>query len=141
MIREATESDLDRIVEMGENFHAISPWSCFAFSPDKFRAQAANMIREGSSTIIVNDTLTGMIGMVSGPVYFSENASVAQEAFWWCEDPKDSLRLLQEAEKWASDIGVNGVCMVRLNGVSPGLEAYYCRRGYALTESYYLKGL
>jgi hypothetical protein len=141
VIRPATEEDVPRIVEMGEAFHGASPWKVLPFSPVKFEQAARSLIANPSSTILVNDALTGMIGMMSGPVYFCDDATVAQEAFWWCEEPRDALRLLTAAENWCVSIGAGWSCMVRLEGVTPRLEAYYERRGYTPTEHYYLKRL
>lgn len=141
MVREAREEDLDAIVGMGAQFHALSTWRDIPFSPDKFRAAAERMIADEGMTIFVNEALTGMIGMTSGPIYFADNVTVTQEAFWWCQDPKSSIRLLLRAEEWSRRIGARWSCMVRLEGVTPRLEAYYRRHGYRPTEHYYLKEL
>lgn len=140
MIRQATEADLPALLEMGRKFHAASPWRVIPFSDERF-AQSVRAQLAGAGTYLVNEALTGMIGMVSGPVYFAENVTVAQETAWWCEDPRDALKLLQAAEEWARGVGASHVCMVRLEGVTERLGPFYERRGYAPTEHYYLKGL
>lgn len=140
MIRSATADDLPALVAMGRKFHASSTWSAIPFSDERFSAAVVAQIA-GDGTYLVNDTLTGMIGMVCGPVYFAEDVTVAQETAWWCEDPKTALKLLAAAEEWARGAGAQYVCMVRLEGVTPRLAAYYERRGYRPTEHVYLKGL
>ncbi len=141
MIREATVDDISALLEMAPRFHAASPWAHIPLNIEKLRTSLLNLITSDGATLLVNDDLSGAIGLVSGQIYFAD-AVVVQETFWWCEKPGAGLALLDAAEKWARDTGASHMSMIRLEGLGDDrVDKIYRQRGYVSTEHTYLKGL
>lgn len=144
MIREACPSDVPAILVMAERFHALSPWAPVAFDAEAVLSTVAHMLGNADMVIFVADHgcgAVGMAGMMLAKVFFGA-ATLAQEAFWYCEDARDSLRLLDVSERWAVQRGAYAVNMARLEGVRDvALDKLYRRRGYVPNEHFYLKVL
>ena len=47
MIKKATYDDLDRIADMGRDFHAYSPWKTIPFDPDATAGFVSRLIDGG----------------------------------------------------------------------------------------------
>ena len=72
MIRKATHDDLDRIADMGRDFHAFSPWREIPFDRNSTKDFCARLIDGG--VILISDQ--GMIGGLVNPLYFNPDYSV-----------------------------------------------------------------
>lgn len=140
MIREAVEADIPALLAMGERFHALSPVGKIApFSPESFERTLRGLIASEDGALFVNPDLTGMIGVVKAPAYFS-TVTFAQELFWWSEGGS-GLRLLVAAEAWAKARGAVAMLMLRVHGLNERLDGLYRRRGYVPVEHTYSKEL
>lgn len=90
------------------------------------------------------EALHGVIGLFVSPVWVSDGALLAQEAFWWCErsGASEATALLQAAEDWARDRGAVTLCMVRLEGLrDEAVDRLYRRRSYEPLEHLYARPL
>lgn len=136
MIREAVAGDIPRIVEMGREFHALSPWRAVPFDPEAVAAFAARLIEGG--VILISDT--GMLGGVLSPLYFNPAHAIAVEMFWWAKGGGGALR--EAFEAWASERGAwAGQMGVLGNEHAEAMGQMLQRHGYRLVESGYMKEL
>ena len=143
MIRPAREADIPALAEMGRRFHALSPWAGVEYAPEAAAASLAAMLGSESFAVLVSEdgaAVRGAIGVMIAPVYFAAGAVLAQEAFWWCESPRDALGLLKAAEYWSRRKGAARLIMLRLEGVRDDtMDRLYRRLGYAPVEHHYAK--
>lgn len=138
-VRPATHDDLDHIVQLGERFHAQSPWADMLYEPETVRALLARMIDSDDAALFYNGS--GMIGGVLSKPYFG-GGLLAQELFWFAD--KGGRELLDTFEEWAHNAGASGVIMVSLETnerISGVMAKLYERRGYAIRERSYWKAL
>lgn len=136
MIRKATYDDLDRIADMGGDFHAFSPWREIPFDRDSTKAFCAKLIDAG--VIFLNDG--GMIGGVLNPLYFNPSHIVAAELFWWGRKHGDELRTA--FEDWAKENGASGCQFSTLwIGENDRVGELLQSTGYRKVEAGYYKGL
>lgn len=141
MIRLANEGDIGALMRMGAAFHAASPWRDIPLDVDRLEQNFRSLMTSETSALFITDDQTGTMGLVSGPIYFA-NAVAVQETFWWCENPRHALSLLNAAEQWAREIGADQLCMIRLEGMRDDqLHNLYARRGFSPTEHVYVKAL
>lgn len=132
----ATEADIPRMVEMGRQFHAHSPYADVAFDADATADLLRRVIADGGA--FVSDA--GMIGGITSPLYFAPSHTVAVELFWWSNGGGRALR--EEFEAWARERGAYAVQMSALaNGDAEAVDRNYTRAGYAKAETAYLKVL
>ena len=134
MIRKATHDDLDRIADMGRDFHAFSPWRKIPFDRDSTKDFCARLIDGG--VILISDH--GMIGGLVNPLYFNPDFSVGCELFWWA---KSGGRALMEAfEEWAMEQGVSGLQFSALgDGNAERMAQLFDRAGYRKVETGWFK--
>jgi GNAT superfamily N-acetyltransferase len=143
-IREATTSDIPKLLDMGERFLASTPYNKFTdFDREAMTGVYSRMIAADEATILVPDDVSGFVGLVVTPLYFAPETTVCNEMFWWVDPAHrgNGIRLIDAAEKWASGkadiLALSAV--TELNGDRVG--AFYERRGLALAETTYMKGL
>lgn len=134
MIRRASLDDLDRVVELGEAFHAYSPYREIEFSPEGFRGFAERLI-EGGAVFLSDD---GMIGGCLVPLYFNPSIVMGAELFWWAGKTGKPLR--EAFEAWARDEGAQGV---QFSGLTDQREEtirkVFARAGYQPGETAFFK--
>jgi hypothetical protein len=141
MIRTSTESDLDRLVEMGCRFHRESPYrDKLAVNPEKMRSTAKFISDAG--TLLISESEGKILGML-GFVLFSHFLSgemTAGEVFWWVEPEHrgEGIKLLRCAEKMAR---VSGAKTMQMIAPSERVENLYKRLNYGYVESTYQKTL
>lgn len=129
MIREATESDVMRIVDMVEDLRAAvdgmmpvsRPWTA---------AMVSGLIQSPDAIVLVSDG--GFLAGSLQPTIINP-ARVAMEHGWLARD-RSGMRLLRAFEAWAAD---RGAVMVRMStgAVGPDLG----RLGYTMTEQNWVK--
>jgi GNAT superfamily N-acetyltransferase len=143
-IREATDADTPRLVEMAIAFIAESRYAqVIQFTPEKLHALVSMLLKIG--TVIVAEIGTELVGMIAlarvqslfgGPDY-------ADEVAWWVEREhrtgRVGPRLLVQAEKWATAQGLTSIRMVAPSGSAVG--GFYEACGYELIETSYLRRL
>lgn len=141
VIRAALLADVPRIVEMGRQFLAASPYSqWYAEAPEKMRDLAVGLIQQAGSTILVVEDaglVTGMIGLTvfEHPI---SGERMATEHFWWMDDAHRGagVDLLQQAEAWAKRHGATALQMMAPNKL---VARYYRMAGFEQVETIHQK--
>lgn len=138
MIREAVESDIPAIMEMGKRFaDEAGVTDAVGWDDDAVEGMLQAMI-EGEHILLIGDR-----GMIGGLVFghpFS-GRKVFQELFWRNEGPAtQGVRLLDMAEKLAAERGCERSLMIAID-TFPGAERVYERRGYKPAERNFIKVL
>jgi RimJ/RimL family protein N-acetyltransferase len=136
-IREATEADVPRIVEMGLAFLRGSPYrKHIPENAEQLEALARRVIDSESSAFLVLERDGAPVGMMGLMAYdhFMSGEHGAVELVYWI-DPSargsDGVRLLKAGEAWASSQGAQWLQMI-----SPDarVDQFYERLGYQLVE-------
>lgn len=151
IIRRATESDKDRIVELlrdsrlGAGFD--SPAGATGFQFDFSLGYAERLfwryLRAPRALCLVNDVEGVAQGVLMAHAYEHEFGPVmiAQERVWWI-DPHHrgsaAMRMLYAYEQWAKELGCRFVGMAGM-GEDPMVGELYRRRGYRVAETHYMK--
>lgn len=134
MIRAATEADLERVVELGAAFHAMSPYRSIPFDPEAFADFAGRLIRGG--VILLSDD--GMIGGLLSPLYFNPAVVMGAELFWYAGKTGKALR--EGFEAWSRANGAQGV---QFSGLADERQAairrVFERAGYTAGEQAFFK--
>ena len=131
MIREATETDVMRIVDLVEDLRAAvdglmpvsRPWTA---------AMVAGLIQSPDAIVLVSDG--GFIAGSLQPTIINP-ARVAMEHGWFARD-RSGLRLLRAFEGWAAD---RGAVMVKMSTGAAGPDLG--RLGYTMTEQNWVKSI
>lgn len=142
MIREATEADSARLVEMGLHFVASTPYrDLIVIDSEKLTGTILGLLANPAAVILVsgNNPLTGMLGLMVFDHPFSGERT-ASEVVWWVEPDArgDGLRLLKAGEDWAKAAGASKINMVAPND---RIESLYARLGYRQVETTYQRSL
>lgn len=118
-IREATESDIAALVEMGEDFHSSTPYGfVLSNNPTQYRVICERFMADPAAVLLVADVDGQAVGML-GALIFNHPLSgerTVGELFWW-SDPKHrgstGVRLLKAAEAWAVEQGASQIAMIQ----------------------------
>lgn len=145
MIRPATLDDLEKIAELGEEFHAEASWADVApYNAGDCRQALAVILAQG--VILVAEDGGEIVGMAGGlifPLYFNHAHLTGSEMFLWVRpDRRGSLgvRLLDAMEQAARAKGCASWGMALMASLNPEkTEQFYLRRGYRPHERTYLK--
>lgn len=147
IVRQATQEDLRRIVEMSEVFYPHTSYfirSGIPFVPEYVATLASGMIDNGIFHVAEDDGyVIGMIGLVVHPFIFNPEYIVAGEIIWWVEpeywNQGVGAQLLSSVEAPAKELGVRQVQMIDLVNSTVSAEALYTKFGYDLTERIFTK--
>ena len=138
MIRDATETDIPRLVEMGTRFLTETVYrGKVLVNPQAIARTMGLLVASDSGALFVSEVdgvVTGMIGLLVYEHPFT-GARVASELFWWTEVEArgHGLRLLQHGEQWAQTMGAATLHMIAPVGSAIG--RLYQRYGYQELES------
>jgi GNAT superfamily N-acetyltransferase len=141
IIRVAVVADVPRLVEMGERFHAASPYrKHMVVDQGRMSALATQLVKAGGVLAVEHDgKLVGMLGflMFDHPM---SGIRTAGELFWWIEPEHrgEGGRLLQAAEDLAREQGAKNILMI---APDERVGVLYRRRNYQFVESAYQKAL
>lgn len=142
MTRLATNADIPTLIEMGRHFVAMTAYrDRVVLQADHLRTVGAGLIADAAnSAILVSEragTVTGMLGVTTYPDVFS-GVRVAGELFWWVEPSArgDGLRLLRQAEQWASE---HGAAYLQMIAPTEQVERVYTHGGYEAIERTFRK--
>ncbi len=148
-LRLATLADVPTLLRFAKNFHKVSPYRGMRFDSRKGEDFLKGVIlgsqNEGIVLVALKDgePIGMLVGAAREPVFTSTR--VAMELGWWIEEKfrrsKASFLIYKAYEDWAFRIGCSHVQGAYLPGVSPELDEFYKKRGYAQVESSYLKTL
>lgn len=146
-VRQATQDDVPRIVEMSAKFYETTSYAGWAqFNPDTVRDLASNLA-EDHVMLVAEDAgeLVGMVGLFAAPFMFNSDVMAAYEVVWWVEPGAQGRgagkALLQAIEPACVARGCRAVQMVHLASSPPQAAAIYERMGYGHTESSYTRTL
>lgn len=144
MIRDATEDDIPRLVEMGERFLTETGYhGRVAVNPRAMaRTVAQLLVSEQGAVFVSSDhagTVIGMIGLLLFENPITGELTVS-ELFWWVEPEHrgHGVRLLKRGEQWARAAGAAAVHMI---APVPSVGQLYDRLGYEYLEATYMKAL
>jgi len=124
----ATTEDIDHLTVLAREFHELSPFSEYRFSPSGTRQHFSLMMRCPSSTIIMHED--GLIGGTVSDYPFCD-MRVGKEAFWYSRKTgKGGMVLLKEYAAWVDGKGADVDLLSSLNieGRSAGLVKRLVRR-------------
>jgi GNAT superfamily N-acetyltransferase len=144
VIREATEDDIARLVEMGERFitETVYRERGVPINPSALARTMALLILGDRGQVFVlerDGLLVGGIGLLWFENPLTGEPSVS-ELFWWVEPEHrgSGLRLLKRGEQWAREIGAEKLHMI---APTPAISQLYERLGYGYLEATYHKAL
>ncbi len=142
MIREATQDDVQALIECSRNFHAECPEQ-YTYEEDRVENMLSACIDNPDRVIFVIDVdglvVGGIIGILT-EMWMSGDI-IATELAWFVNKEyrgREALKLLRTYEDWAESRGADLIVVADINGVT-NLAPLYERRGYTKTETTYSK--
>jgi len=147
-IRNARETDLPGLVEIGKKFYTLNPFRHTA-ELDNFslRRTLLDVLRHHVLLVVLDDDkLVGAAGVYIAPLYWHFGKLQAQELFWWIDQEYRGTKAGKQLFIWLENAcrakGVNYLCMAALQESSPeAVGAIYERAGYHKIEINYMKEL
>lgn len=146
-VRNATEKDVDAIVEMSSKFYATTHYRGFAdMCGDTVEALARTLIDTGVMLVAEDrGEVIGMAGLFVGPFPFNTAKSGAYEVVWWVsQDTRGSgagKSLMAAIEPACRARGCNIIQMLTLPNSPPHAGKIYEAMGFAHSETSYTKRL
>ena len=143
MIREATEADLPRIVELGSRSLVDGPYAGIIDDVPAQAEKCARMVMQSGKILLGEEEgkVVGLIGFIFANHHFSNQPYVA-ELMWYVEPEHRkggiAMHLLWEAEKLATAMGALSFLFTAPND---SVAAIYKRFGYKQLEVTYTKPL
>ena len=139
MIRPATHDDIPALIDMGREFHAMSPHKPMGeYDGEAVGNMLEFLISSPSAIVLTNGA--GAIGGVMAPIYFCPVKWMLEESFWWSRS--SGFELLQEFLNGAREMGATCVYLSTLeNKRSPAIHRILTRIGFRLVEHRYVKDL
>ncbi len=145
MIREATFDDLARLIPLAQEF-ADTTGTDLGIDAEHFMDSWKQLLASQMAVIFLHEQDGELRGAIGGVAYPDINSGWLQatEFFWFvpvsCRG--GGLKLYQEFEKWARQMGCVQIRMVHLMDVEPLKTAkVYMRLGFRAIEMAYAKEL
>jgi GNAT superfamily N-acetyltransferase len=150
VIRPATSCDRPKLLEMAGHFLAASAYGKLlpGSNPEGLGRLVDSIIapREDMLAIVAADEagVFGMLGLMAAP-HLVNGAPYGDELIWWVEPDHRGAsfagpKLLEHAENWARQRGLNMIKMVA-PADNPAVARFYGKRGYVPIETHFVKGL
>ena len=140
MTRIATYDDMEKMVVLAKEFHEISPFKSFRFSPSGTRNYFTSMMQSPSAVIIMHDD--GFIGGGFSEYPFCEMV-IAKEAFWYSrKEGLGGLPLLRKYVEWldGKPVNIDLLSSLEIEGRRSDLVERLLRmNGYRLVEQTYMR--
>lgn len=145
MIRDAHETDIPRIVEMGRKFFELSGQTDIATYDDEMAANTVRFCMTDGVVLVLEDDKWGIVGMAAAliyRIYVSRDDIAAQELFWWIEpDHRGHGNDLRKAlESRSKEKGATVMNMIALETMK-WVGRLYERAGYRPFDHTYVKRL
>ena len=145
LIKNASQSDIPKIIELARKFHAVSGYENIEFDEETVENILITSIDQGLCPIgVVDGKIVGFLAGLAYPAILNANVMVGTEIAWWVEPEfrgkKIAIQLLLRAEENARAKGLycwSMMCLEKLN--ADGLENIYERLGYEKAERTYLR--
>lgn len=141
-IRHAKETDMERMLEMGEAFWGTTPYATtgMEFNEESVSTMFRDMIENHYLVVAESpEGVVGFLGYMISPFIFNTDYVTASELFYWV-DPEyrgigsEFLKIVEEDLKE----GVHIINMAELS-TSDDLYEFYTKRDYVPTEQVYSK--
>lgn len=143
MIREATDTDIDALVDLGCQFMVESGYARhLAINPHAQATLAKMLIDSPNGLVLVDERggrIVGMIGIIA--TFHPHSGDPVMSELFWYVDPGHrgvGIKLLRKAEIWGQDNGIAKSITVAPNDK---VCALYERLGYEKLETQYIKTL
>jgi GNAT superfamily N-acetyltransferase len=148
-IREAAQDDIHDLVEMALSFYNTTHYkTIIEMSIEKVYELFSGLLLDSNVLLVAeraDGRLVGMIGLYIVPFLFAPDKILAHEIVWWVNPDihggKIGKQLLADAERACKDKGAGAVQMIALASSPPQAIALYKARGYAHTETSFVKEL
>lgn len=150
IVRQATEADLDKYLELSADFHAASPMQKVCqFDPEGFREFILSAIDNPDICILLaelNGEIVGITGGIIYPLYFSPSHKVSQELWWWLTPAARGSgvgnKMFKDLQLWSKERGAKTIFMIALEDErAEKMEKVYCRAGFEPMERTFMKGI
>lgn len=147
MLWVATEDDVPRLAELGEEFYNATIYArSIPYDKASARETLTNILRSDLGIILVYGDIRGFIAGIAAPVYANRTFLQAHELFWWVSPEfrggRSGVVLLRAFERWAESIGASVVAMSSLETLAPERVArMYDKAGYSPSEHLFIKVL
>lgn len=144
-IRKAVPQDFPKILPMAEAFYNTTTHvASIPFDFDSVLDYYLMMLDLGFILVAENEgELVGMIGCFVQPFLLNKNYKMCTEAMWYVTPDHRAKTVARElmvsAEEEAEALGCDKMVMSALSTSPTGIDAYYKRRGYELSETAYVK--
>ena len=144
-VRNATQDDIPRIVEMARTFYADSGYTAIAEASIPSLAGLAIITMESGVMLVAeaDGAVVGMACLFVEPFTFNPSVMVASEIAWWVDPAHRGSLLAKEMLSVIDDrckaLGVNVIRMATLANSPPQAAALYERLGYTKADSYYMR--
>ena len=147
-VRRATIDDLDQYTVLAECFHAASPMhGAIAFDRQGYADFFKASIDQPSVGIWLAESdgkMIGICGALAYPLYFSPNALVVQELWWWLTPESRGTgagaMMFKQIELWAKAHKAAALFMIALEDERANkMEKLYTRAGFKPMERTFIK--
>lgn len=145
MIRRATKTDVDRIVELCKRFYHTTEYIKFASYNEASIKELTNALIENGVVLVavLEGVVVGVVGMVLTPFPFNQDVIGAYEIVFYVEPEAQGMgvgqQLLAEVAPVCRESGATLVQMVHLHTSPPLVSKLYEKLGYHYTEACYTK--
>lgn len=137
-MRQATEADIPRLIEMGREFYSHSTDAHIGFDEAGTVQMFTAMIRSASACVFITED--GFIcGILTTVPYLDKSHVIAQECFWWAG--KSGSALLTAFEHWAEEKGASQINISHREGRTAAFQRLYRMRRFAPHEHYYTRAV
>lgn len=143
MIREASLTDVPRLLEMAEHFISSDLYrAVIAFEREPLTRLLMRLITEPEGMLWVDVVAMQVVGAI-GVLIFDHPMSgerAVTELFWWVEPDHrgHGIRLWRQAEQWARDQAAQQMLMI---APTDAVGTLYERQGYQRVETSYMRRL
>lgn len=147
-VRQATEDDILDIAYIGKKFVKESQNTHLGWSQDKVIQTLQEVIHRDDFLNLVlekDEEIVGFFTAFATPSFFSDKLQAVELAWYVLPDhrkSRQSLKMLDEYEKWAKERGITQINMINLDVLNRDKVAKtYEKKGYKMTENTFSKEL
>lgn len=142
----ATHDDIGHFLGMGRKFATLADEP---FDRESLTQHLEWILdEERAAAFLAVDVDGKVVGIVAGlwlPTPW-DNSKITATEMWWFVDPEArnagiGTALMDALESWARDVGAWRLSMMLIEGISPGVEQMYEKRGYVPREKTFVKEL
>ena len=144
-VRQATHEDIVHFLRMGRDFSVLANEP---FDRESLTQHLEWLLDEERGVMFLAFEDDKAVGIAAGlwfPTFWDHSKITATE-LWWYVDPEYREAgiggaLMDALESWAHEVGAWRLSMVTIDGIAPGVEEYYEKRGYQMREKSFVKEL